>query len=95
MSINKTAYNTLACNGYVLEKIYESIKAAFFSGQLPPVEGYSNIRIIEGGSSVANDIKIILICLLMFGILVNGITIKTYLEFEMKLNTIWQYIVQN
>ena len=56
MSINKTAYNTLACNGYVLEKINESIKAAFFSGQIPPVEGYSNIRIIEGGSSVANDI---------------------------------------
>lgn len=54
--IRKTAYDTTACSGFQLRKILEGLKVAAANGWLTSLKGTNNVRMLEGGSSFANDV---------------------------------------
>lgn len=58
MTIAKTAYDTTACSGYVLNKVTHAADVAQANGMLEHDEDGYNLYLVKGGSSVVDEIPL-------------------------------------
>lgn len=56
MTIHFTAYNTRACNGFVVGRTVDAIKEADAWGGLPPADAAKGVYLIQGGNAAINAI---------------------------------------